>query len=246
MSIETYGTGERLRGAARLAEALGAAHLVLLPVPSSRDGIHVTNTDIPLADTLCNAEGGSVVVGYGLPDGYKNAAQERSAAVLDLSLDEEFLLLNSRITAKGALGYILTTSRKTPEDMAIGIVGYGRIGSSLAEQLLYLGAKLRIYTSKPLTRIKLGEQGIESADSGGKLDLAGLDMLINTAPMNMRKAIGDKIPDGLRVLELASGNNFAEGTSIEALPALPERMYPESAALAYVNAIKRFIEAHNN
>ena len=52
MNIETYGRGERLRLAASLLASLPVKHLTLLPVPSTKDGKFVLNTDIPLSDTL--------------------------------------------------------------------------------------------------------------------------------------------------------------------------------------------------
>ena len=49
------------------------------------------------------------------------------------------------------------------------------------------------------------------------------------------------LPLGVRVIELASGENFKGVSGVERLPAIPERMYPESAAGAYADAVKRRI-----
>lgn len=246
MNIETYGTGERLKAAARLSRNIQSKHLVLLPVPTSRDKVHVSGTDILLSDTLVNVGVGSTVVGYGLPLDYRSMAESLGGVVLDLSLDEEFLKENSRITAVGALGYLLTTSKSSPDALRIGVVGYGRIGSWLVRYLLFLGAKVRVYTSKMLTSLDLGECGVDSVcvcDSGGGVyDFSGLDILINTAPKDMR----DSFPLGkysdMRILELASGNNFDGVSGVERLPSLPEKMYPESAGAEYASAIERFLQ----
>ena len=244
MSIETYGTGERLRCAARIARDISHKHLVLLPVPTTRDKKHVANTDIPLEDTLVNVSGGSVVVGYGLPDFYKERISALGAAALDLSLDERFLEDNAYITAVGALGYILTNVKSSPEALSIGVVGYGRIGSRLVRMLLFFGARVRVYTSKVLTSLDLGECGIDSVClsewGGGVYDFSGLDILINTAPKDMSESFPDGIGD-MRVIELASGHNFEGVSGVEALPSLPDRMYPESAGVAYASALQRFL-----
>jgi hypothetical protein len=247
MSIETYGTGGRLRAAERLAPRLGASHLVLLPVPTSKDKKHVTNTDILLSDTLCNVEEGSCVVGYGLPDWYKKVLDSSGAHALDLLEDEEFLAENAEITAIGALGYILTTEKRIPHDTRFGVVGYGRIGSRIVRMLLFHGARVKVYTSKALTCFELGMCGIDCVSvsewNGSVYDFSDIDVLINTAPNDMKQSFpGGKIPSGMRVLELASGENFSGVIGVEKLPALPDRMYPESAGLSYYNAIKRFIE----
>ena len=247
MSIETYGGGERLRHAARLAFHYGIGRrLVLLPIPSSRDKINITGTEIPLSETLFDIDSRTLVVGYSLPTEYIDSVTGRGGAALDLSLDEKFLADNAYVTAVGTLGYILTTSKLAVSDMRVGIVGYGRIGSRLSQMLLFHGAKIRVYTSKILTRVDLGECGIESVSvcAMGECasDFLGVDILINTAPKDMSDIFRGGLPIGMRLIELASGDNFKGVDGVEKLPALPERMYPESAGAAYAAAIKRFVE----
>ena len=248
MSIETYGTGERLRVAARtLAPHAVQAHLVLLPIPTSRDGICVTGTDIPLSETLSGVEEGSVVVGYGLPKDYLNEVAARGGRALDISLDEDFLCENAYLTAVGTLGYILTTDTRAPRDRVFGIVGYGRIGSRLLRLLLFLGARVVIYTSRHLTNIELGECGVHSVcisgESDGKYDFSGIDILINTAPRDMSASFPEgKVPLGMRVLELASGKNFSGVEGVEELTSLPGRMYPASSGLAYAEAALKLLK----
>lgn len=247
MSIETYGGGERIRHAGRLSFQYGIGRrLVLLPIPSSRDKINITGTEIPLEETLSENLADTVIVGYSLPDGYKREASERGGSILDLSLDEEFLTDNAYLTALGALGYLLTTSKLSVSDMSIGIIGYGRIGSRLARVLLFLGARIRVYTSRMLTRLDLGECGIESVSVSAMgesvSDFLGVDILINTAPKDMSDIFRGGLPVGVRLIELASGDNFKGVEGVERLPALPERTFPESAGAAYAAAVKRFIE----
>ena len=249
MSIETYGTGKRLMAAARiLGEKFPNANLILLPVPTSRDKKYVTGTDILLEDTLSCASEKSLVVGYELPDWYSELASACGARVLDLLCDGEYLYDNAYVTALGALGYILTTDTRTPEDLSFGVIGYGRIGSSLVRILLFLGARVKVYTSRMLTRLELGECGVNSCASAevcvGEKDFAGVDILINTAPKNMADCFEEgRLPRGMRVLELASGENFKGVSGVEFLPALPEKMYPESSGKTYAEAVMRFLKS---
>ena len=247
MSIETYGTGERMRvAAAHLAPHALRSHLVLLPIPTTRDGVCVANTEIPLSETLGGVGEGSVVVGYGMPDTYVNDARGRGARTLELSRDEDFLMENAYITAVGALGYILTTDGRIPRDLVFGVVGYGRIGSQILRMLLFLGARAVVYTSRSLTHFELGECGVRSVcisgAADGKYDFSGVDILINTAPKDMSKSFPEgKVPKGVRVIELASGDNFHGVEGIEALPSLPGKMYPVSAGRAYAEATLKFL-----
>ena len=245
MNIETYGTGERLKIAAGLAGSIPAeGHLVLLPVPTTKDGVHVFGTDILLSDTLCNLDEKSVIVGYGLPKDFISEINARGAAVLDLSCDEEYLSENAYITAVGAVGYILTTSKKSPDGVRFGIVGYGRIGSRLVKMLLFLGGSVKVYTTNPLNSVTLGECGIDcaSVSDSDRYDFSGIDILINTAPKDMREAVSyGYVCEKMRIIELASGDNFAGISEVERLPGIPERMFCESAGQTYFSAIERFL-----
>jgi len=48
-----------------------------------------------------------------------------------------------------------------------------------------------------------------------------------------------RLAPGLRIMELASGENFFGSERVERLPALPERFYPETSAKVYKNYIIR-------
>ena len=83
-----------------------------------------------------------------------------------------------------------------------------------------------------------------SDDDGGIYDFSGIDILINTAPKDMSASFeGGRIPEGARVIELASGKNFKGVEGVENLPALPERMFPESAGRTYFDAASRFLKS---
>lgn len=244
MTIETYGTERRVAVAAELARGLFQKNLIFFPVPTTKDKIHPTGSDVPLSETLVGLTSESVVVGYSLPSDYKSAVEERGAKLLDLALDEKFLTDNADITADGALGYILTSAVKSPRDTAFGIVGYGRIGSRMARMLLFLGARVRVYTSKETTRLELCKCGVECCEvkEGEEYSFDGIDILINTAPKDMTASFKDGArPHGMRVIELASGDNFKNMSWVEKLPALPERMLFESGGRAYFEAVKRFM-----
>lgn len=244
MSIETYGTGKRMELVAKGLKNENFSHLVVLPVPTSKDKKHITNTDILLEQTLVNVSEKSKIVGYGLPEDYKNMARALGAEVYDAEKDEPFLLSNAYITALGALGYILSTVDREPREIRFGIFGYGRIGRILLKMLLFLGARTIVYTSKILSRIELGAYGIDSGEASTAPREACLiddvDILINTAPTDMRGLFGEaKAARGTRIIELASGDNFAGIEGVEKLPGIPEKFYPESAAKAYIEAIVR-------
>ena len=168
------------------------------------------------------------------------------SAVIDLCYDEDFQAENADLSALGTLGYILSSERRAPCDIRFGVVGYGRIGSRITRMLMFLGARVKVYTSRPGVCIALGECGVDSVCMSESdcqdYDFSGIQIVINTAPKDMSEAFsGGKLPDGMRLIELASGDNFDGVEGVERLPSIPEKMYPESAGGAYARAVKRLI-----
>lgn len=243
MRILTFGRDKRVdECAARLRGAeLSLPSVMLLPIPVTRDGKHVSGTDISLSELLSKMERGMLVVGYGIP---QKLYEGEAGGFVDVLHDEKFLLENARLTALGALGYLLSTTERAPMDLSFGVVGYGRIGRLLVQYLLFLGARVTVYSSKKATRLLLGELGIECrpANYGERAgELSDIDILINTAPAAL--VCGDDLLKNprLRIIELASGENFPPEAAPERLMALPARMYPESAGRAYYDSVMRMI-----
>lgn len=252
MTIENFGAGARCEEAMRQlvrAEAegrfpAGIKRCILLPVPTSKDKIHLTGTDRLLSEIFSDAREGDFVAGYGIDSIEKSRMKERGAIVYDALFDEDFLTENAQLTALGALGYLLSSSDKALHDLKIGIVGYGRIGSRLLRMLLFLGGKVRVYSTREKTCLFLGESGVAATltQKGSPLPFDDIDILINTAPADLSASFKDGlIPKGLRIIELASGQNFGKTEGVERLPGIPDKSYGKSAGRAYANRILNYI-----
>ena len=244
MEIITFGTGGRLMQCAMLLsdycpEGI-AQRLILLPIPTTRDGIFVTGTDLTLEKMLSDLELGTLVAGYGIPDNIKKEAENAGVFVYDAAYDEDFLKENAIVTAHGALGHILSGFTEDISDLEIGIIGYGRIGSELLRLLLLMGADVRVYTTKPHVAKTLGESGVKCEIVGDYVDWGKNQLIINTAPA---KLIDEELLfgelKGIRIIDLASGKIFPELSNITKLPSIPEKMYPETAGRIYAKYVKR-------
>ena len=208
----------------------------LLPIPSARDGVHITGTDEELSSLTQKCAREDVIVGYGIPPECFAAAQARGIYVLDAERDEKFTDENARLTAEGVLARLMSSSDVSVSEMKIAIIGLGRIGGRLCRMLSYLGAKVTAFSSK-------SEQDI-CADvlPYGKMqtfDYKSLDILINTAPVPLIDASLSDALSCVRVIELASGENIPRAIPYTRLSAVPSAMYPESAARVYVEFFGR-------
>ena len=242
MTVLTSGNDRRVSAAKRfLEERTGGLSpdlpetLLLLPVPSFKDG-KVTGTE-ETPDTLPVT--GAAVAGYDIPAEIRALFLARGAAVFDVAGDEAYLAENARLTAIGTLAYLFAGETRAPEDLSVGIVGYGRIGRELLRLLTVYGARVRVYTGNAETRLTLGGLGVSVGDSGAP-DFSGTDILINTAPAPLIRKENLPRPRP-RVLELASGENIGEGVLYERLSSVPARFYPDSAGEAYARAVLRQI-----
>lgn len=241
MIIHSYENGLRADACIDYLRGSGCAKytekIILLPIPTTKDKCTIFNTNVYIKEVLDKIYEGTVVSCYGLPDVFSHSMEERGALVVDLACDEDFLLENAELTALSALGIFLGSAKRSPRDVNVGVVGYGRIGKKLTSLFLYLGAGVRVFTSRESTRLELCEWGVASAVSAEDADLSGLDVLINTAPAPIFTK--ESIPEGLRIMELASGENFAGIPGVEKYPSVPARMFPYSAGRAWGRAIER-------
>lgn len=251
MTIKVYERSFRAETCARLLEESESIkrfeRVIILPIPSTKDGEYVSGCDISLEDALADADTETLVIGYGIPKDVRDELGSRGTTVCDSLLDEEFLCENGELTACAALGIILTSEKRVPADMKIGIVGYGRIGKRLMRLLLYLGARVTVYTTREDVRLELCECGVASEMSIADAKLDGLDLLVNTAPAQ----IFDTAPDGafphtLRIIDLASGENFPGIETVEKYPSVPARMFPHSAGRIWFMSIERYLSPDEN
>lgn len=237
MEIRTFGGGERIRECERLLDRLLAersGRLILLPIPTSRDNKYITGTQVSSTEILSLIEGECAVVGYNIPAPIRLAALERGALVYDGALDEGFLSDNAELTARGAVGYILTHGKRDISELSIGVVGYGRIGMRLIRLLLLFGAKVTLYTTRRSVAMDMGEVGVSAYLVGEGCDFSGLDLLINTAPA--RQIEESDLPDKTEIIDLASGSIFEPSDRLTKLASIPDTYYPISAGRLYAEA----------
>ena len=237
MKIHIVGADERLKVCAALLEKApprGIESIRLLPIPASRDGLTVTGTKETVEEIAKDFGAGEAVVAYGANAEMRSIFAERGVLLLDPSRDEKYISANAELTAVGAIGRILTEERAAPCQLSVGVIGYGRIGSHLVRCLMFLGATVRVFTSKSELRRDLQMLGVSGVDSCSLSDgvlenLGGLDLLINTAPASLLPDEAASVLEKTRVIELASGKNLPEGIKSESWQSVPAAMYPESA-----------------
>lgn len=228
----------------RLAESeISTSLLLLLPIPTTRDREYITGTSERLVNIYPLCKEGTLVAGYNIPSEHKIRIESLGAKVFDAGLDEDFLIANAEITARGATASLLVDTSLDVTDMQVGVIGYGRIGRELTRILLFLGAHLTVYTKRASIAADLAALGIEAEIISEDSDLSSLDVVFNTAPESIispeRIAA---LPEKTRIIDLASGTIFEPSARLMKLSSIPDAMYPLSAGRLYAEAIIRAAE----
>lgn len=255
MTITSYGNDRRTRLTAALLADCPGAPLILLPLPTSRDGTTVSGTDIPLSRIPSLVPPGGRVAGYRLPPALRLSLSAVGIPLLDTADDPIFLEENARLSALGCLSLMLAEEEAAPADLTVGIIGYGRIGRELTRLLLFLGTDVLILTGRQEQRTALGELGLRTlgVDYGTPSpalaeQLPPLTHLINTAPApSLSRETWEHYVTRLarqgtpppKLLELASGQSLPIGLPVQRMSSLPDRCFPHTAARLYAASVQR-------
>lgn len=211
--------------------------VIILPIPSFRDGVHISGTDCTQDTLLPYLDKSTLLCGYALSP-VAGLAEERGCAVLDLSESEEFLFKNTEFTSHAALSKILSLTGLDICDLKIGVIGYGRLGASLVRHLLFLGASPTVFSGSSEKRSSLLLLGVRALDYK-EICQTELDLLINTAPERLFSSPSPAEP----FFDLASGEHYKTEGAIS-LPSLPEKFYPQSSGKLYAKLIFDYVSLH--
>ncbi len=162
----------------------------------------------------------------------------------DLWEDEAYLRANAALTAEGALYAAMSALKKSVGACRCMVIGFGRIGSCLAELLRGIGAEVTVASGKPEKVEKLGFSAVNTREL--ERVLPGCDAVFSTAPgivLDRQKL--EQVPSSGIVIDLASppyGVDLAAawdlGLRAWREPGLPGRYCPESAAMALLRALE--------
>lgn len=225
-------------GPEALPEWIREARSVVVNCPPKVKGFALT-----LEDVLNMAAPGATVYACG-----PGVAEAEDARLVDLWADEGLLRENADLTAEGAVSAAMVAGQRCMRGSRCVVIGWGRVGSALAELLVSMGAAVTVVSRTEAHRNRAIERGAEAVSPEGMASaLAGAHFIFSTppAPVLGRDALRRVDPEAL-ILDLASPPYGVDLRAAWALglrawrePALPGRYCPESAGLALLNAILR-------
>ena len=245
MQIVAIGADARLRAAAETLESAGmavsffendgellkGADAVLMPLPMSRDGVHVSNTSVALTSVL-DAVGEEVPIFAGRVDGITDAR------LVDYAKDDFFEQMNALPTAEGALAIVLAETAITVCGMRVGVLGFGRVARAVAYLFRAVGADVTVFVRREEARVSAELAGYRAVLLTSLAEtVCEMDALINTVPHRIITGeIISRMEKDTLIVDLASvpggvDFDFAREAGIRAIHALalPGKYSPKTA-----------------
>jgi len=233
-----------------LKETIRDASAVILPLPMSGDGIHVSCPlqkcgEAPEIRDVLRLSKGLPIYGGRLSPQIKKSADEIGVGITDYFDLEELKIRNSVLASEGALSIAMNRLDVAIFGSKSAVIGYGRLGKTLAPMLKALGSRVTVAARKSTDLAWAAAYGFETLKIGYNADkrstLTSLcqcyDVIFNTAPHWLfDEAVLSEFSTKTIIVDLASAPGgvdpvAAKKYGIEVIPALslPGKYAPVSA-----------------
>ncbi|MCR4418953.1 MAG: dipicolinate synthase subunit DpsA [Clostridia bacterium] len=253
--------GLSFRGAVAMADlqaAVQGAHVVIFPTPGTdeRGAVHAVYSPSPLLlneETASRISPGTVVIiGQARPF-FQQWALRYGWKLVETAREDEVAILNSIPTAEGAIQLAMQELPITIHGCRALVLGFGRVGQTLAGDLLGLGARVAAADRSPAALARAFAIGCRPVPMAFLADeVADTDVIFNTVPAPVLNArLLARVSSQSLIIDLASppgGTDFETasrlGIKARLAPGLPGKVAPRTAGDILARVIPRLIRQH--
>lgn len=241
-------------------EALLDANAVILPLPSSVDGVRVhcpleTDSSLRLS-VLGELSAVRLIMGGKLPPLLYSCIQDGETHLIDYFDDELLQIKNAIPTAEGALAIAMRELPVVLDGIHAAVIGYGRIATVLADKLQALGAHVYLYARNPQALARAAQRHLlpmRLEESGDESTLAHLPrdcrVIFNTVPhLLFSEYVIERLPPECLYIDLASAPGGIDWAAAKRLglrtvwgTALPGKCAPESAGEILAETVDEYL-----
>ncbi len=242
---------EKLAGneSIELKTALKISDKLLLPLPSSRDFVHIhtpfSDTELHLTDLAAFERPSDILSAclparFGFTDYYTDALQ----------------ISNAVPSAEGAIKAAIELHPKTLWGSRCAVIGYGRIGKILADRLKAFGADVTVTARRDTDLALASAYNLKCIKTENLAEYAfNYDIVFNTVPHKvLTRGVLQKMRDSAVIIDLASGEGGTDFTAAKELGitaehalSLPGKIAPKTAAqLIAKTVLPLILESDNN
>lgn len=220
---------------------------VALPWPVSFPGGVLAQTQISREQVMAALPACDYLMGGKLGE----ADFPMAKRIVDPSQDEEFIAVNARLTAEGAIAALLASEKDALMGRTCLITGFGRIAQALARRLWAMEMFV-IVCARNEQQMQLAHRMGAHPVPLRQLSVASAqaDIVLNTIPARVFgcDALSQMKP-GVRFIELASAPYGADpeqaaklGVSMEIMGGIPGKYAPERAGEALFGVLQRAMQ----
>ncbi len=231
--------------------AAARADGIILPLPVSRDGVHLNDCSLTLSELSAAIERGQTVFAGMMDSTLKSGFFKKGIRVFDYFEREELAVNNAVPTAQGVIKIAMDNMKITVHNSRCAVTGYGKTASVLADMLSALGAQVTVAARKCSDLARARTRGL-SAVSLGELakSASDFDLLVNTVPsLVLDCAVLSALKKDCLVIDIASapyGTDLACAKELDLnvkVPgSLPGKTAPKTAGEIIADAILNIIK----
>ena len=233
-------------------KVISDADVVILPMPVSGDGCFLF---CPLADRsvtppkiseILELSREKQVFGGRFSPAVKKYADDIGLDCIDYFEGEDFQILNSSLTSEGAIFLAMGELKRSIFSSKCAVIGYGKIGKTLAPKLQMLGAEVTV-SARKISDLAFasafGYNTIRTSDVE-KLD-KNIDVIFNTVPYWVfDEKVLSTLGKNTVIIDLSSAPGGVDvaaakrlGVKVITAPGLPGKYAPVSAGTIIADVI---------
>lgn len=226
-----------------LKQSLDASKVIIAPLPFVNDKYYLNtplySETIKLKDVFANMNETQILLGGHIPEKCFDLAEEYGVTLIDYFAREELQVLNAIPTAEGTIQLAMEKMDTTIHGSHVMVLGFGRIGKTVAHMLSGLGAQVHVAARKHADIAWITLSGYNPVFLQNiEADLHKPNLIINTIPATVLDGGKlEKLSKDVLIIDIASspgGVDFAaaKNLGIETVWALglPGKVAPLSAA----------------
>lgn len=168
-----------------LKEVLEETDIAIGPIPLSSDNIKIntpfSKNIITLEELAINLKNKKFIAGNIKKEFYEYA-KDKQIEIIDLLEREELVVLNTIATAEGTIQIAIEETTRTIHGSNVLILGFGRVGKTLANMLKGMGTNIYCQARKNSDFAWIKAYGYKSIKFEEKEKLNNFDIIINTIP----------------------------------------------------------------
>lgn len=238
-----------------LPENMAKYDAIVLPVSGADESGHIesifTSQPLQLTEAHFMLMKKEVTIYTGIASNYlRNLCTKYQIPLVPLMERNDIAIYNSIPTVEGTLMMAIQNTDFTIHHSNCMVLGFGRVGMSLARALDALGAKVSVCARKPEDLARIYEMGLTPIELHHlKSHVSDVDILFNTIPAKVVTAdVIANLKSTALIIDLASKPGgcdfrFAEKRGIKAIlaPGLPGIVAPKTAGQIIANTLTRLL-----